>query len=116
MKICLNNDCTGLKAFLLSLDLKLNSDENQGELSSTEDSAQCSVESLVRIVHKLLKQCKKVEETERETGTDFLRLRKESSEYSRIKSPKDFSASDEYDPLQQNEFESLGVNGSIFDK
>jgi len=88
-----------LTAFLLSLDLKVNSDENQEDLTNIEDSAEWLVESLVRIVNKLLKQSKKVEETERETGTDLLRPRKESSEYSRLKSPKDYSASDEYDPL-----------------
>ena len=66
-------------------------------------------------MHKLLKQSKKVEETERETGTDLLWPRKESSEYSRIKSPKDFSASDEYDPFK-NEFESFGEIRTTFDK
>ena len=88
-----------MTAFLLSLDLKVNSDENQEDLINIEDSALWLVESLVRIVNKLLKQSKKVEETEREIGTDLVRFRKESSEYSRLKSPKDCSASDEYDPL-----------------
>ncbi len=89
IKICRNNNCSGLTAFLLSLDLKVNSDENQEDLVNFEDSALWLVESLVRIVNKLLKQSKKAEETERETGTDLLRPRKESSKYSSLKSPKD---------------------------
>ena len=67
----------------------------------------------MRIVNKLLKQTKK--ETEREIGTDLLN-RKESSDYSRIKSPKDFSVSDEYDPYQENGSESLGEIGTTFVK
>lgn len=97
MKICMSNNASGLTAFLLSLDLKLNQEKNEEEILSIKDSAEWLVESLVRIVNKLLKQSKK--ETEREIGTDLLN-RKESSDYSRIKSPKDFSVSDEYDPYQ----------------
>ena len=97
MKICMSNNASGLTAFLLSLDLKLNQEKNEEEILSIKDSAEWLVESLVRIVNKLLKQSKK--ETEREIGTDLVN-RKESSDYSRIKSPKDFSVSDEYDPYQ----------------
>ena len=97
MKICMSNNASGLTAFLLSLDLKLNQEKNEEEILSIKDSAEWLVESLVRILNKLLKQSKK--ETEREIGTDLLN-RKESSDYSRIKSPKDFSVSDEYDPYQ----------------
>ena len=93
----MSNNASGLTAFLLSLDLKLNQEKNEEEILSIKDSAEWLVESLVRIVNKLLKQSKK--ETEREIGTDLLN-RKESSDYSRIKSPKDFSVSDEYDPYQ----------------